>query len=78
MLLFGGYVTVNHFAGGLIVGKEGSIRIRAWSRIGVLVNQLRRLLDAKLSEAIENVENGGSAGLAEGDEVVKAMMGLLA
>ena len=42
LLLFGGPVTVNHIGGGLIVGAKGTeVRLRAWPRIGVLVNQLR-------------------------------------
>lgn len=42
LLLFGGPVTVNHIGGGLIVGAKGTeIKLRAWPRIGVLVNQLR-------------------------------------
>lgn len=77
LLLFGGQVTVNHFAGGLTVGKEGQIRMRAWSRVGILVNQIRRLLDASLEEAIEN-NTQGSAMLSEGSEVVKAILALLA
>lgn len=80
MLLFGGPVTVDHFAGGLTVGKaaggEGSvIRMRAWSRVGILVNQIRRLLDASLEEAIENAQGGGLLG--EKSEVVKAILALL-
>ena len=50
ILLFGGKVTVNHFAGGLMVG-EGWVKMKAWTRIGVLVNQLRRLLDASVSSS---------------------------
>ena len=42
LLLFGGPVSVNHVAGGLTVGKGGNVvKLRAWPRIGVLVNQLR-------------------------------------
>jgi hypothetical protein len=42
LLLFGGPVSVNHVAGGLTIGtKESWIRLKAWPRIGVLVNQLR-------------------------------------
>jgi ATP-dependent RNA helicase DHX57 len=39
LLLFGGPVSVNHIAGGLTVGN--TLKIKAWPRIGVLVNQLR-------------------------------------
>lgn len=42
LLLFGGKVTVNHLAGGIrLGGEDGWIRLKAWPRIGVLVNQLR-------------------------------------
>lgn len=42
MLLFGGPVTVNHVAGGLTIGSSDSlIKLKAWPRIGILVNQLR-------------------------------------
>ncbi|KAH9932077.1 P-loop containing nucleoside triphosphate hydrolase protein [Epithele typhae] len=54
LLLFGGPVTVNHIGGGLTVGvKDTTVRIKAWPRIGVLVNHLRRLLDAQLLQCIE-------------------------
>lgn len=42
LLLFGGPVSVNHIGGGLTVGKGGSIvKLKAWPRIGILVNHLR-------------------------------------
>lgn len=42
LLLFGGPVSVNHVGGGLAVGSgDGTIKLRAWPRIGTLVNQLR-------------------------------------
>ena len=42
LLLFGGPVTVNHIGGGLTVGaKDCIIKLKAWPRIGVLVNHLR-------------------------------------
>lgn len=75
LLLFGGAVTVNHFAGGLMVGKDDTIRLKAWARIGVLVNQVRRLLDAKLDEGIEAVEARG--GVDVGPDVIKAVLTLL-
>ena len=41
-LLFGGPVAVNHIAGGVTIGtKENWIKLKAWPRIGILVNQLR-------------------------------------
>jgi hypothetical protein len=42
LLLFGGPVSVDHVQGGLTIGnKEAFIKLKAWPRIGVLVNQLR-------------------------------------
>mgnify|MGYP007001980027 FL=1 len=59
-----------------MVGKQGSVlRMRAWARVGVLVNQVRRLVDVKLGEAIEGVEHG--RGVDVGTDVVKAVLTLL-
>ncbi|KIJ66186.1 hypothetical protein HYDPIDRAFT_174355 [Hydnomerulius pinastri MD-312] len=75
LLLFGGPVSVNHIGGGLTVG-SGDIRLKlkAWPRIGILVNQLRRLLEAQLQRCIEE-------GLMLGSEkdylVANAMTALL-
>ena len=42
LLLFGGKVSTNRVAGGITIGsKDNWIKLKAWSRIGVLVNQLR-------------------------------------
>ena len=42
LLLFGGRVSVNHVAGGITIAtKDAWIKLKAWPRIGVLVNQLR-------------------------------------
>jgi hypothetical protein len=42
LLLFGGPVSVDHVKGGLTVSaRDGAIKLKAWPRIGVLVNQLR-------------------------------------
>ncbi|KAJ6504362.1 P-loop containing nucleoside triphosphate hydrolase protein [Mycena vulgaris] len=75
LLLFGGPVSVNHVAGGLTIGSRDSwIRLRAWPRIGVLVNQLRRLLDAQLQRCVEEgtmLNTGGE------NPVVRAMLALL-
>ncbi|KAF9978007.1 hypothetical protein BGZ73_004132 [Actinomortierella ambigua] len=54
LLLFGGQVKVDHLGRGLEVGKNGFIRLRAFARIGVLVNQLKKLLDALLQAKIAN------------------------
>ncbi|KAG8925227.1 hypothetical protein FRC02_009818 [Tulasnella sp. 418] len=77
VLLFGGKVTVNHVGGGLTVGSEGStvIKMKAWPRIGVLVNQLRRLLDAQLAMSFEAAS---MVDLENNDDVVKTMLSLLA
>ncbi|KAF9531893.1 P-loop containing nucleoside triphosphate hydrolase protein [Crepidotus variabilis] len=54
ILLFGGTVSVNHVRGGLTVGnKDNYIKLESTPRIGILVNQLRRLLDAQLAKCIE-------------------------
>ncbi|KAG9314147.1 P-loop containing nucleoside triphosphate hydrolase protein [Chiua virens] len=54
LLLFGGPVTVNHVGGGLVVGHgDCTVKLKAWPRIGTLVNQLRRLLEAQLQQCIE-------------------------
>ncbi len=43
LLLFGGPIVVDHVRGGLTVGgrAEGTLRLRAWPRIAILVQQLR-------------------------------------
>ncbi|KAF8808063.1 P-loop containing nucleoside triphosphate hydrolase protein [Phlegmacium glaucopus] len=75
LLLFGGQVAVNHVLGGLTVGnKESFIKLRAWPRIGVLVNQLRRLLDAQLQKCIEE---GTMLNTRSGNPIVHAIMALL-
>ncbi|CAK5280316.1 unnamed protein product [Mycena citricolor] len=75
LLLFGGPVTVNHVAGGLVVGTKTSfVRLRAWPRIGVLVNQLRRLLDAQLQRCIEQ---GAMLNTTGQNPVVQAILALL-
>ncbi|RPD64692.1 P-loop containing nucleoside triphosphate hydrolase protein [Lentinus tigrinus ALCF2SS1-7] len=76
LLLFGGPVTVNHIGGGLTVGnKDCIIKLKAWPRIGVLVNQLRRLLDVQLSQCIEEgmISDVGSGN----NPVLEAMQALL-
>ncbi|KAJ7017484.1 P-loop containing nucleoside triphosphate hydrolase protein [Mycena alexandri] len=75
LLLFGGPVAVNHVAGGLTIGtKDSWIRLKAWPRIGVLVNQLRRLLDAQLQRC---VEEGAMLNTSGENPVVRAMLALL-
>ncbi|OXG91457.1 ATP-dependent RNA helicase A [Cryptococcus neoformans A2-102-5] len=74
LLLFGGNITINHWAGGIMLGTDGHVKIRANTRIGVLCSQLRRLLDAQLSEQIESPH---AADLTGHEEVVQAMLALL-
>ncbi|WWC60817.1 uncharacterized protein I303_103393 [Kwoniella dejecticola CBS 10117] len=74
LLLFGGNITINHWAGGIMIGKDGFVKLRAGTRIGVLCSQLRRLLDAQLTEQIESPH---SADMSGHEEVVNAMMALL-
>ncbi|ODN98303.1 ATP-dependent RNA helicase A [Cryptococcus wingfieldii CBS 7118] len=74
MLLFGGQITINHWAGGIMLGTDGHVKIRANTRIGVLCSQLRRLLDAQLTEQIESPH---AADLTGHDDVVQAMLALL-
>ncbi|KAF8971676.1 P-loop containing nucleoside triphosphate hydrolase protein [Flammula alnicola] len=75
ILLFGGPVSVNHIRGGLTVGKKDSfIKLGAVPRIGILVNQLRRLLDAQLQRSIEE---GTMLTVGSGNPIVHAIMALL-
>ncbi|KAF9015717.1 P-loop containing nucleoside triphosphate hydrolase protein [Cyathus striatus] len=75
LLLFGGVVSVNHIAGGVVISRKGSaIKLKAWPRIGVLVNQLRRLLDAQLQQCIEK---GSVLNTSKGNPVMKAILALL-
>ncbi|KAG0317927.1 hypothetical protein BGZ99_005957 [Dissophora globulifera] len=53
LLLFGGQVQVDHLGRGLEIG-DGFIKLRAFARIGVLVNQLKKLLEAVLQAKISN------------------------
>ncbi|KAG0018225.1 hypothetical protein BGZ81_010330 [Podila clonocystis] len=55
LLLFGGKVQVDHLGRGLEIG-DGFIKLRAFARIGVLVNQLKKLLDSVLQAKISNPE----------------------
>ncbi|EGO02407.1 hypothetical protein SERLA73DRAFT_120997 [Serpula lacrymans var. lacrymans S7.3] len=75
LLLFGGAFSVDHIKGGLSVNSDGSrINLKAWPRIGILVNQLRRLLDAKLQQCIDQ---GTVLRVGQDDDVMKAMIALL-
>ncbi|KAJ4485738.1 P-loop containing nucleoside triphosphate hydrolase protein [Lentinula aciculospora] len=55
ILLFGGPVSINHVSGGLTVStQDNKIKLKAWPRIGILVNHIRHLLEAKLQKCIED------------------------
>ncbi|KAJ3807294.1 P-loop containing nucleoside triphosphate hydrolase protein [Lentinula aff. lateritia] len=55
ILLFGGPISINHVSGGLTVStRDSTVKIRAWPRIGILVNHIRHLLEAKLRKCIED------------------------
>ena len=53
LLLFGGHIAVDHVRGGLTVGGriEGTLRLRAWPRIAILVQQLRCVSPSPLPSA---------------------------
>ncbi|KAK0481842.1 P-loop containing nucleoside triphosphate hydrolase protein [Armillaria novae-zelandiae] len=75
MLLFGGTVSVNQIAGGISIdGKDGVVKLKGWPRIGVLVNHLRRLLDAQL---LCSIEESTIVGQGPNNPVVEAMLALL-
>ncbi|SNX86353.1 probable Putative DEAH-box ATP-dependent helicase UM11114 [Melanopsichium pennsylvanicum] len=67
LLLFGGKLKINHFAGGIVIGsnqatekgskEENWVRLRANARIGVLCAQLRRLLGAVMDHAIDEPQD---------------------
>ncbi|KZT27687.1 P-loop containing nucleoside triphosphate hydrolase protein [Neolentinus lepideus HHB14362 ss-1] len=76
LLLFGGRLSVNHVGGGLtIASQDNAIKLKAWPRIGVLVNQLRRLLDAQLQRCIED---GTTLSSKQDSPIVQAISALLA
>ncbi|TFK56866.1 P-loop containing nucleoside triphosphate hydrolase protein [Heliocybe sulcata] len=76
LLLFGGRLSVNHVGGGLTVASKGNlIKLKAWPRIGVLVNQLRRLLDAQLQRCIED---GTTLRSRRDSPIIQAISSLLA
>ncbi|KAI8368128.1 P-loop containing nucleoside triphosphate hydrolase protein [Radiomyces spectabilis] len=72
VLFFGGRVDVDHMGRGVVVGDDGWIKFRAWARIGVLVNQLKRLLSAELELKIQNPNEDASK-----SEVTQAIIALI-
>ncbi|KZO92472.1 P-loop containing nucleoside triphosphate hydrolase protein [Calocera viscosa TUFC12733] len=71
ILLFGGTVLNDPIHGGLSVDRW--IKMKAWTRIGVLVNQLRRCLDGILAKTIEDATLPDLSA----DPVCQAMLSLL-
>ncbi|KAK3822844.1 MAG: P-loop containing nucleoside triphosphate hydrolase protein [Benniella sp.] len=71
LLLFGGKVQVDHLGRGLEIG-DGFVKLRAFARIGVLVNQLKKLLDALLQAKISNPDL-----MVSGNPVVETMIKLV-
>ncbi|EKM84037.1 hypothetical protein AGABI1DRAFT_51702 [Agaricus bisporus var. burnettii JB137-S8] len=75
LLLFGGSLSIDHVKGGLNVSSgDAFLRLKAWPRIGVLVNQLRQLLDLLLTSCIED---GSGLNEAQNHPVIGAMLDLL-
>ncbi|KAF9469778.1 P-loop containing nucleoside triphosphate hydrolase protein [Collybia nuda] len=75
LLLFGGTVSVNHIANSVTVGsRDNWVKLKAWPRIGILVNHLRRLLDAQLERC---VEEGTIVSSTTDNPVLGAMLALL-
>ena len=52
LLLFGGKIEFDTLGRGLVI--DGWLRVRGWSRIGVLVRRVRRMLDDVLAKKIED------------------------
>ena len=92
LLLLGGTVSVDHVKGGLRVGtKESWIKLKAWPRIGTLVNQLRcvvafvtkestdeRTTCSRLLDAqLEKCIEDGTALSDSSNPVLNAMLALL-
>jgi len=66
---------INHAGGGIVVGgAENPVYLRAWPRIGVLVNRLRALLDVQLDEAINTARLRSTK---KDTPLVEAMLALL-
>ncbi|CEP19067.1 hypothetical protein [Parasitella parasitica] len=70
ILFFGGKIDVDHLGRGLQVGEDGWIKFKAWARIGVLVNQLKRLLQLELEFKIEDPDLDGKSAALSYEETV--------
>ncbi|CAO1616358.1 unnamed protein product [Jaminaea pallidilutea] len=90
LLLFCGRLKIHHMQGGISIAsatqaansseaahgdEEGSVRLRAPARIGVLSGQLRRLLDAHLADAFEgNTDQTSGPATQELMTVLRALL----
>ncbi|KAJ2731273.1 helicase [Coemansia sp. BCRC 34962] len=73
LLMFGPGLTIDHGNKVVSIGDSGSLALRAWPRIAVLVSQLRVLLDELLRRKLESP---GSVTLAD-HPVVKVVLELI-
>ncbi|CCA73631.1 related to helicases [Serendipita indica DSM 11827] len=73
LLLFGGVVRIKHIGGGINVGSDW-LHLKASPRIGVLINQLRRLLDAQMGKAIDDA---ALSAVSSDNPIVDVMLSLL-
>ncbi|KAG8836392.1 hypothetical protein FRC17_003302 [Serendipita sp. 399] len=73
LLLFGGVISIKHTIGRITVGSDW-IQLNAAPRIGVLVNQLRRLLEEKMQKSFDNASPIGGS---DDNPIVEAMLALL-
>lgn len=73
ILFFGGSIKVDHLGRGLRVGDDGWIKLRSWARIGVLVNQLKRLLSLELYYKIEDPDREGNYGYENENKKAKEL-----
>jgi len=73
MLLFGGAVRIQHATGSICIGGDW-VQLKGAPRIGVLVNQLRRLLDAQMLKAIDTID---TTGLSYDNPIIEAILVLL-
>lgn len=75
LLLFCGSITLDTFGRGIIV--DGSIRLRGWARIGVLVSRLRTILDEALAQTLDNVNEPEESKDSAGQEKVHGAVDLV-
>ncbi|KAJ2402566.1 helicase [Coemansia sp. RSA 2559] len=73
ILMLGPPLAVDHDNKVVSIGSSGALAVRAWPRIAVLVNQLRRLIDELLRRKLDDA---GSVSL-EGHPVVEAVLQLI-